>query len=194
MTCRNDASSGPPPAPAPAGAYGRCPPAAPAMTGTAGGGSLCQGCSVSPLYISWPCRCLLVSVWPYYTRNPQIMRTGFCPVSVIMPILLKAGMACGEGPLCGSPKMVVMCVSAARYVPCPYLQGCILPERAGFPGGLAGQKFLRSAQKSSHIFRRLHRPDGLFRGDRQPLHQPPELLRRQGAHLIRGTRPLEPAF
>ncbi len=96
------------------------------------------------------------------------MRTGFCPAFVIMPILLTAGMACGGGPLCGSSKMMVMCVPAARYVPWPYLQGCMFPKRAGFPGGLAGGKFLRSAQNSSHVFRRLHRPDGLFRSDCQP--------------------------
>ena len=32
--------------------------------------------------------------------------------------------------------------------------------------------------KSSHVFRRFHRPDRFLRGDCQPFHQPPELLRR----------------
>ena len=90
-------------------------------------------------------------------------------------------------------QMDPICVPAASSVPWPYLQGCMLPECASFLDGLAGRKFLCSAQKSSHIFRRFHRPDGLLRGDRQPLHQPSELLRRQGAHFGRGARPLEPA-
>ncbi len=49
-------------------------------------------------------------------------------------------------------------------------------------------------QRSSHIFRRFHWSDRLFRRNRQPLHQPAELLWCQGTHFLWTARPLETAF
>lgn len=48
--------------------------------------------------------------------------------------------------------------------------------------------------KSSRIFRRLHRSDRFFRGNRQPFHQPAELLLRQLTHFLWTARPLETDF
>ncbi len=121
------------------------------------------------------------------------MRTRLFPASVIMPMLQSTKRAFTgqlfysvfyEAGLCIIRPNQLLGIQARQYTAglhkCGKRQNCL--------------KSSPICTKSSHIFRRLHRPDGFFWCDRQPFHQPAELMPRQRTYLLRAARPLETAF
>src|SRR5699024_1820469 len=72
---------------------------------------------------------------------------------------------------------------------CPCCRGYIVCRcDSSIPG------FSLFCTKLSDIFRRFHHPNGPLRCDRQPFHQPAELLLCQLPYFFRISRPLELAF
>ena len=134
-----------------------------------------------------------VSWQPYYTINMGFLLTGAFPAFVIMTALLSAAY--------GFCQMTFLRLFYEAGL-CTIRRSCLSDAYAWpYAAGIRQcQRYKNRPEislfctKLSHIFRWFHRSYGFFWGYRQTLHQPAELLLREGTHFLWTARPLETAF